>query len=170
VSVIPVLSSLLPTDYADYIFPPLGPFEPIARILTALAGIFASYVAYFLPRKRPAFSVSLCAILFIASAILYGCSFSRYVRKVQIPSMNESVMVSIGGQRTEFAARNFPNQTDWEILRQRGLGEEEIERIWTEESILLARFLLWASLCGLIVFPVVALGVGIASQTQGKEH
>lgn len=97
---------------------------------------------------------------------LYGWSFTSYVRNVKIPSRDESVLVSIGGHRTEFAVKNFPDQSDLELLRQRGFEEEEIERLWTASSILLARFYLWASLCGLIMFPVAALGVGIASEAQ----
>lgn len=166
---IPGLSYFLPTDYAGYVFPPLGTFEPAARALTVLAAAFATLVAYYLPRKKPLTSIAFCAALFIAAMLLYGWSFTRYVRKVQIPTRDQSIMVSIGNQRTQFAAKNFPDQSDWDLLKQRGFGEEEIEKLWTMDSILLGRLLLWSSVIGLAVFSVAALGVGIASEAQSKE-
>jgi hypothetical protein len=104
--------------------------------------------------------------MFIASMILYEYSFTRFVRRVEIPSRNESVLVSIGTQRTEFATKNFPGNTDLEMLKQRGLGEEEVEKLWTLNSISLARLLLWAPYCGLFLFSLAALGIGIASEVQ----
>ena len=168
VTAIPGLSYLLPSDYAGYIFPPVGPFEPMARALTVLAAIFATFIALYLPRKRLGIAMTICGLLFVTAGLLYFWSFSRYVRIIQIPSLKQSIMVSIGSQRTQFAIEAFPDQTDWEILKERGFEEEEIEKLWTTNSILLARVLLWASLTGVIIFPVTALGIGIASEAQTK--
>jgi hypothetical protein len=166
VGALPLLSALLPADYAGYIFPPLGTFEPVARLLTVVIAASATFIAFFLSRRKPAITITVCVFLCIASMFIYGWSFTRYVRKVEIPSRNESVLVSIGGQKTEFAVTKFPDQSDMELLRQRGFGEEEIERLWSLDSILLARLYLWAPYCGIILFSLMALGAGVASDAH----
>jgi hypothetical protein len=166
---LPFVSLILPSSYAGCFFPPLGPFEPVARLLTVVFAAFATYVAYFLPWKRAGLTIAASALVFFVCILLYGWSFTSFVRVIQIESKQEAVSVSIGNERTEFASKNFPDKSDSEMLRLRGIREEEIERLWTMKSILLARFSLRAPYCCSIFVLLIALGIGIGAEVE-KTH
>ena len=102
-------------------------------------------------------------ILLIVTVLSVGVLcvlYIYFVRAVPIPSINQTALVSVGYQKTDFAARNYPTTdwNDWTILQDAGPTEEKILTIWTLHSIGVARFLLW-------LFYTIALAciVGIAS-------
>lgn len=61
---LPFLNHLLPDDLAGYAFPPIGPFTPIAQILTVTFGFFATLAAYFAPRGNPFRNLAIASVMF----------------------------------------------------------------------------------------------------------
>ena len=88
------------------------------------------------------------AILIVGSA-LGVCAlialYVPYVRLVAVPSVHLEVPVSIGYQRTDFALQTYPQWDDWEMLHDRGPWEQQIQKLWTQRSIIVVRLLLWGS-------------------------
>jgi hypothetical protein len=162
----PLFSEYLPTNVSQHIFPPLGQMESVARIGTVAFAILATYVAFFFGsekvRNRVAISASLAPICFIIFVIFS----SRLVRTIDIPSRGSAVTVSVGFERSEFAKSNFANDTDWEMLRQRGMSDEEIEKLWTPNSVMAGRLALLISCVGFVVASVLTLSFGVFAQAM----
>ena len=157
----PLISSVLPSDLALYFFPPLGQINWLARIGAVVFTLLATYVAFFLRAGNSARRVVLAfgaGFVFFASFLLLTF---RFVRTIDIPSQNSSVTVSVGFHKTEFAEKNFPSDTDWKMLRQRGTSDEEIERLWTPSSVAIARLALWVTCVGFLVACTFSLCFGV---------
>ena len=88
------------------------------------------------------------------------------MRSIEIPTLNKSVIVSVGYERIEFAKKNFGPVSDWELLRQRGTNEEEIAMLWTDKSLQVVRLALYGSYCLVLVFFVLAFSVGVLSESD----
>jgi len=76
------------------------------------------------------------------------------------------VLVSVGYERTEFTNATFGSMTDEEVLRQRGTDEEQIRKLWTPTSVIIARLALFGSYCGFVLALISAFSVGIVSQLE----
>jgi hypothetical protein len=166
-SAIPFLSKLAPDAYAAYGFPPLGSLEGPARIGTFVFAWAATYFAFFAragspsgDRKRIA-AAMVFAFVFLC---LYFGLFLRFVRTIEIPAKNISVQVSVGYERTDFAKDNFGAASDWEILRARGTGEEEIWKLWTTKSLLVCRLSLYIAYSIVVLSLVAAFSWGVIYQ------
>jgi hypothetical protein len=86
------------------------------------------------------------ALLVSAVCLLaYLALYEAFIHRVEIPSRETSVYVSVGFQRTEFAAQTFGSASDEEMLLARGPSEEEIRRLWTRQSLIIARLGLYSS-------------------------
>jgi hypothetical protein len=98
------------------------------------------------------------ALTFTTVCLLaYLAAYQRFVRRIEIPSRGEtSVYVSVGYQRTVFADQTFGSASDWEMLRARGTSEEEIGRLWTAKSLIIARLGLYFS-CSLTTLALLFL-------------
>ena len=82
---------------------------------------------------------------FLLSVCVWIALFTSDVRHIALPSVDQEVAVSIGFERTPFALQEYPNETDWEMLHDRGPWEEQIQKLWTRPSIIVVRSLLWLS-------------------------
>lgn len=170
----PVLSRILPSAYKAYAFPPLGIVEGPARVGTFVLVLATTYFAFFAGvsslgsnRRRVAFAVPLAFIWLC----LYIGLFSRFVRVVEIHNADRSVTslyASVGYERTEFAKVNFGNSSDWELLRQRGVSDEQIHRLWTAESVLIVRLSLFISYTLFVLTLVAAFSWGILDELGRK--
>jgi hypothetical protein len=110
--------------------------------------------------------LSLVAVfLFIFMHI--GC-YLRFVKSVPIQTLNTDVFVTLGYERTEFALHTFPGATDVEMLKQRGLIEEEVARLWTFESIFVARSFLWIFYTGFVLSLMSVLSFGALEDASPK--
>jgi len=147
--VLPLASKIIGSDSTAYVFPPLGNMEGVARVGFVALCLGVSLGVYFLVSAKS--TVSLRRVIWLALSIavvcfvIYLAAYQRFVRRLDIPARHESVYVSVGYQRTSFANQTFPNATDLEMLRGRGSTEEEIERLWTIKSIIVARLTLYSS-------------------------
>jgi hypothetical protein len=146
--VLPLSSKIIGPDSTAYVFPPLGNMEGVARIGFVALCLGVSLGVYFLSAKSivsPRRVIWLALFTAIVCFGIYLAAYQRFVRRLDIPARHESVYVSVGYQRTSFADQTFPNATDLEMLRGRGTTEEEIERLWTIKSIIVARLILYSS-------------------------
>ncbi len=145
---VPLISEFLPTRLGMYLFPPLGDITWAARIGAATFIILTTFVAYIFVEGNGRRRVGLMYVLGAVFFALFLFLTSLFVRMIDIPSRNTSVAVSIGYHRTEFAEKNFPQDDDWEMLRQRGPTDEQVEKLWTPLSVAVAKLLLWVSCVG----------------------
>jgi hypothetical protein len=168
----PLVSGLLPDKVAAFVFPPIGSAEAPARLGAIVFGLATTYAAFFWrgdPQAgRPARIPVALAVAFL-SLCAYLVLYLRFVRRIEIPSRQTSVFVSVGSTRTEFANRNFPNASDWDLLRDRGLDEEEIWRLWTPGSLIEVRVGLFVAYCGVILPLIAGFSWGVLFQLQNHE-
>jgi len=158
VSAVPLLAKALPGPDEGYGFPPLGGVEVPARIGACAIGLAATYFAFFsgaagdqTNRKRIVWAIVCTAI----SLFVYVGLFSRLVRRVEIPSKGTSVQVTVGFRRSAAAVANFDGESDWDMLRNRGTDDEQVEWLWTRRSVLIARLSLYIAY-SLFIFSIVA--------------
>jgi hypothetical protein len=160
----PLLSKALPAEVSQHVFPPLGEIEALARIGAVAFAILATYVAFFLRSGNAEVKVVTAASLALLSFVAFLALSSRLIRTITVRSPNTALAVSVGFERSDFSKKNFANDSDWEILRQEGVSDEEIEKLWTPNSVIAGRLALWISCVGFVVASVFALCFGIPAQ------
>lgn len=165
----PLLSKALPAEASQHIFPPLGQIESLARVGAVAFAILATYVAFFLGSANGTAKVVISALLALAFFVAFFALSSRLVRTIDIPSQNAAFAVSVGFERSDFAKNNFANYSDWDMLRNRGMSDEEIEKLWTPNSVIAGRLSLWSSCVGFVVASVFALCFGVLFQTSAAK-
>jgi hypothetical protein len=166
-SAVPILAKFLPESYSGYGFPPLGSVEGAARVATvalALAAVFFAFFTAATSRSGNRKHIAAAIIFSLLCLCSYFALFLRFVRTVDIPSKEISVQVSVGYERTDFAKRNFGTASDEELLRERGISEEEIWKLWTARSVLVARLSLCITYVLAIFSLVTAFGWGVVDQ------
>jgi hypothetical protein len=108
VSSLPLLS-LLPKDYASYLFPPLGAVEAPLRILALVLIGLTTLVVYFFKdhafvsskrgRANSLVALLLMGVVFVA---LYAVSHWQFVRIIPVFGRDEQIVVSVGYERTPY--------------------------------------------------------------------
>jgi hypothetical protein len=163
------LLSFLPFAAAGYVFPPLGDATGLARTGVLCLSMAMTYLAFYFPIARCRW-IMVC--LFGISGVALCCyliSYMQFVRKIEVPSAAATIQVSVGEERTPFAAQTFGAESDWDMLRARGTGEEEVWKLWTARSILHARLSLLGSFSGFILPLVLIFSLGVRRETpDGK--
>jgi len=146
---LPLASKIVGPDSASWIFPPLGAMDGIARFGLLALCLGVSVGAYFAAAAQrpnhPSRVIWATIVLAISCLCAYLAAYQRFVLRIEVPSRGTSVHVSVGYQRTQFADQTFGPASDWAMLQARGTDEEEINRLWTSESIILARLALYLS-------------------------
>lgn len=161
IGVLPLISGLFPEKWASYLFPPLGNIWRLVAAtlagLVTLALFYAKDLDAAVSKKGRLQLLIRPLLLAVIGAVAFLIVDNRFVRTVEIPSLDKNVSVIVGFERTSFASSNFPQASDWELLRQRGLSDEQIHELWTGTSILVARLLLFASYA-LFLLPAISTG------------
>lgn len=168
----PLVSGLLPERVAAVVFPPIGSAEAPARLGAIVFGLAATYAAFFWrgdPKAGRPVRIPVAVAVAFVSFCAYLVLYLRFVRRIEIPSRQIGVFVTVGSTRTEFANRNFPSVSDWDLLRDRGPDEEEIWRLWTPSSLIAVRVGLFAAYCGVILPLILGFSWGVLFQLQNHE-
>jgi len=168
---LPLIPKVTPGTSTEYLLAPLGDLDNLARFSFAIFCLAVTYLVYFryqgqspTARKR---TFLLCLMVIpLSSLCLYFVFCDSYVRKVDIPTIGRAAYVSVGYQRSEFANQNFASLTDEEMLRQRGLTEEEVRKLWTHMSLLAVRVILFFSWCGFLLPLILGLSLGVLDQLE----
>lgn len=145
---LPIIRFLAPDSntFARYLFPPLGNVQRLALTGTVMFLLLNTIVVFICGPLARQTLLRVCGILlvvFLLSACAWIALFSSYVENVALA--DQEVSVSVGFQRTPFALREYPHETDWEMLHDRGPWEPQIRKLWTCPSIIVVRTLLWLS-------------------------
>lgn len=134
------------TAVTDYLYPPLGDVEPLARALTVALLFLATIVVFICckPARRihPLAAASLWLGALVGSCVLIPMHI-KFVKFVPVQSENTVVPVSIGYEPTQFAMQTYPSPNAWEMLHDQGPWESKIQELWTLHSIIVVRIGLW---------------------------
>jgi hypothetical protein len=170
-ALLPFIPKAAPGTSAEYLLAPLGDMDNSARFMFILFCGVATYLVYFVfqnqstKARKVTFWVLLVVLPVLSLSVYFGLCF-RYVRRVDIPTLGRSIYVSVGSQRSEFASQNFGSMTDEDMLRQRGLADEEVRRLWTECSVMRVRLGLLLSWCGIFLPFISGLSLGVLDQLE----
>jgi hypothetical protein len=147
------LVSLWPSEWAVFLFPPLGDLTPIAKlscVVAALVVICCGYAGVGAEGLKKSM-LAIPGVMLLGA--LCGCVYysEQYVLKINTP--DSFYLVSIGSDRTEFSNRTFTkDESPWNMVKQRGLSDEDITKIWTRESVWSNRLKLFLTYLGVVVF------------------
>jgi hypothetical protein len=162
-----VVLPFLPDRASAYGFPPMGDVGGFAGFGLVCMAVLVTYLVYFWRGgKWPLVVAALVAFL---SLCAYITLYPRFVVRVDIPSLKTATRVSVGYDRTPFAIANFSSDSDEDMLRARGFDDEEIKKLWTYHSLIVARLALFGSYCGFILGLVATFSLGIVSRLSGNE-
>ncbi len=144
----PLLHFFMPDSSvaAAYLYPPLGDIEWIAIAATVGVLLASTFVVFTCCQSRRRIHPSIPLLMAFGSAIgmcVLIVLYVHYVRRIPVTSASLEVPVSIGYQRTEVALKNYPQWNDWKMLQDAGPREEQIQVLWTQQSICVVRVLLW---------------------------
>ncbi|MGA7342927.1 MAG: hypothetical protein WBE72_04390 [Terracidiphilus sp.] len=131
-------------------FPPLGDSELNGLALTlstVLAGAAAILPWRLDISKRRNPIVFSGFGLAVGSGISYFCLCQLYVVSVPLPN-GQTITVSIGSIRSQLAQDNFASSATNERLVQEQANEDGVQKLWTRESILRVRLLLFLTYLG----------------------
>jgi hypothetical protein len=147
------LASLWPSDWTAFLFPPLGDLTPIAKLCCAVAAVVViccGYIGVGAAGLRKSMIV-IPAVALLGAICGYIYYSEQYVLKISTP--DSFCLVSIGSDRTDFANRTFgKDESPWSMVKQRGLSDEDIMKIWTRESVWNNRLKLFFTYLGIAVF------------------
>lgn len=158
------LVPLLPSAVSSpgYWFPPLGDVTPIGR--TGVLGLSLALIFISFWLAKPQKVTRRFIILFVAGVVFfvfYFFSARHFVKRIDRPADNSTTYVSVGYERTQFAQQTFgSSESDEEMLRNRGLTDEDISRLWTDHSIDMARLCLLISYLGFVLSLVLIACIG----------
>jgi hypothetical protein len=149
-SFLPALIHLFIPDssaIAAILYPPLGDIDGIAVTATIAVLLISTWVVFTrcrssrkIHRKAPVILALGVVLGFCALVVLYVL----YVRRVPVLGADLEVPVSIGYQRTEFAQLRYSGVSDVDMLQRASPTEEAIQKLWTRQSIITVRILLWS--------------------------
>lgn len=147
------------------IFPPLGNETSAAQFFAVTLGAATTYVVYLSAKNMSDARIRRTIIGLLVTAVVlfcaYFCAQLRFVRVVPIPALGQDEVASVGFARTQFANLAFGDLTDEDLLRKRGIDDEQIRKLWTTESIVASRLTLLFSYlgCCLPIVGITSLGV-----------
>jgi hypothetical protein len=137
----------------------MGDVSSFARLGLVCLAFLVTYLVYFWQGGRwPLVAAAAIAFLSLCS---YIALYPQFVLRIDVPAQKTTVRVSVGYDRTPFARTTFGSASDEDMLRARGFDDEEIKKLWTYQSLTLARLALFASYCGFILGLVAVFSLGI---------
>lgn len=154
-----IVLPFLPDSASVYGFPPMGDVGSFARLALVCLAVLVSYLVYFWRGGK--WPLGVTALVAFLSLCAYISLYPRFVAKIDVPSLKTVVRVSVGYERTPFAITNFGSDSDEDMLRLRGFDEEEIKKLWTYHSLVVARLALFGSYCGFILGLVASFSLGV---------
>jgi len=160
----PYISKVLPVDVGSCVFPPLGDGDAIGRLVAVIFAFALTFGVYFWAVSSPKSAGRVIAFAFVISALSFCAYFAAllgFVRRVDIPSTGVRVYISVGYERTAFAKTTFDSAPDEDLLRARGMDDEQLRLLWTKKSIIIARLALYIPYCLGILALVAAFSFGV---------
>jgi hypothetical protein len=158
------LSALVDPHY--HIFPPMGGGS-LEKLLVAVSLGASIATSLFVYVTRNIFTTGalgrrIGALMVVGLAGIVSLGFYikwhvEFVRDVRIPARKQVITVSVGAHRRGDDPKEYAKMSDEEMLRDGGVTEDSVRRLFTMESITKARVWLYLSyLITMIMF--VAFG------------
>src|SRR5271157_1899599 len=157
--IVGVASPFLPDSASVYGFPPMGEVGGFARLGLVCLAFLVTFLVYFWEGGK--WPIVVAALVSFVCLCAYVAFYPHFVLRIDVPSQKTAVRVSVGYERTQFAKANFGSDSDEDMLRARGTDDEEIKKLWTYQSLTVARLALLASYCGFILSLVAAFSLAI---------
>jgi hypothetical protein len=155
----------------DYLYPPLGDAQSLAIAATLGFLLLTLFVVFEICHMSSKIHASAHVILAITAAFGFCTLLAFYVffvRKVPVPAIGKDVLVSVGYQRTDYANKNYPQDSDWEMLHSQGPREESVHRLWTESSIAIVRASLWLFYTLVLMLFLASISLGAYRCAAGQ--
>lgn len=160
----PFIGNFLLKQTSPVIIPPI---ENHVLAIYALLIISLVFTLHFLKDLKILEKQWVCPVimfvLFLLSFVaflVYDCWSEKTIRTISIIPLKKNISVIVGLERSPFAKEHFANNTDEEMLKERGYTKEEIRRLWTPESIIRARCFVIGSYFLLLLFITMLFGIG----------
>jgi hypothetical protein len=164
----PLATLWLPGNASRCAFPPLGEAEAIARVVIVSLACGVTLIMFVWTGPRITRRIVIAFILAAVAGCLSILLYLGFVRRIEIPTANTAVCVSIEYRRTDFSKVTFGTISDEDLLRQRGVTDEEIRRLWTKGSVQFVRLGLFLAYCGFVLSLVAAFSLTVRYQlTEG---
>lgn len=146
-------------EIAASVYPPLGDAQAIGVVLTFLFLLIATWLVLVIcnsvrkVRYIAAYAV-LVALIFLGAYcwLATGMGYIHLVRLVN----GKTVIVSAGKDRTESAKTDFPGESNYQMLLEHGQREQDIQDLWTKDSLKDVRIRLWSE-CTLTLITILVL-------------
>jgi type IV secretory pathway component VirB8 len=154
---VPIAGELTGGAVSATLFPPIGSAYRLPTLLVIVALTIAIYETRTAPwiqsaRKRRRALWMAFGIAFLG-VLVYVASYSRFV--VELPVKDQQAFVAVGFERQSFSNEHLKEGSDSDLLRYRGLTDEDIKTIWTLRSIVVARVTLLTTYL-LVLLPLIA--------------
>ncbi len=137
----------------------MGDVGSVARLGLLCLAFLITYIIRFWRGGK--WLLVAAAVISLLCLCVYVALYSRLVLRIDLPSEKATVRVSVGYDRTPFAKANFSSDSDEDMVRARGFDDEELKKLWTYQSLIVARLALFASYCGFILGSVAVFSLGI---------
>lgn len=122
-----------------YSLPPIG-LNTASVYLILLAGIgMTSLLALRLETGRLGLWLDRAVLGFVLFGFCYIILSLLYVVPVEVPSLDKIIYNSVGFERSAFANAHLADMSDMEMLIARGPSEEEVEKLYTQRSLIAVR-------------------------------
>jgi hypothetical protein len=153
------------------VFPPLGDQTALALCFAIVLALVTTYLMFRFRGMSTARIQRIIGVLFFLCFVCFCIYFVAQLRFVRvIPEVKQADhIVSVGYERTEFAKSNFGDASDEEMLRDRGLRDEDIRKLWTTRSLSLSRLLLLISCMGCTLSLVALASLGVLLHARESE-
>jgi hypothetical protein len=144
--------------------PPLGPVSQVGLgVMLVVTGLF-SFAPLHLKTKRAAKKmIWLSAIGSAVCLVMYLLVVSRFVVDIERVGHPTGHAV-VGAERTEFALKNYPDNTDNELVSAWGHRSIDLDRIYTRSSLIRARLLV--ALPYIVMLIMIQLFIGSWARTR----
>jgi len=143
IAAFPLVATFVPANIPPIILPPV---ESSTIAVSEIFVLFFVVWVFFLKDLSLWQRSYACPIVMFLFLILGFIAYLFYyswtlqvVRVIHVPINGQEYVAVIGLQRSPFAEQFFPNATDEEMLKERGVTEEEIRRLWIPESVYTAK-------------------------------
>jgi len=155
---VPIVGELTGGTVSATLFPPVGSAFRLPTLLVIIVltiAIYGTHTATWIQsasRRRRALWIAFGSAL--PGLLIYVASYSRFVR--ELPGKDEPHYVAVGFERRNFTDQHLRDGSDWDLLRYRGLTDEDIQFWWTQRSIIVARIVLVFSYLLVLLPPIAA--------------
>ncbi len=162
---LPITFSLL-SGSNPYLFPPLGSSGHfLIRVACVLIGLIATMPAILNGKRIAVMLVLIAAVGSVYLFVRYASLVEKSVVGIDVPSQHRRIYVTVGSEKTAFSLKYYKDASAADMLRDQGHLDNDVERMWTSNSIQAAHLALLRNYFALLACLNLAAGC-LARSTQ----